>query len=235
MTKSYQIQNPQEETLLAQGAEAKIYLIKNSMPQPNQKNKQGYTILKSRIPKTYRHPTLDKKIRTRRTKSETKILTKALQAKINVPNLIHSNSKFQIPNPDKFQIYMEFIEGDRLSQTLNSYPIKKQLSIMQKLGRQIAKLHKHNIIHSDLTTSNTILSSSKIFLIDFGLSYISTKIEDKAVDLHLLNQALQAKHYQNAKRLFIAFRQGYKHQDSKKILERLNIVEQRGRYKKSSQ
>lgn len=199
--------------LLSQGAEAKIYLTKN-------------TILKSRTPKSYRHPTLDKKIRTRRTKSEAKILTKAKSAKANVPTLIHT---------EKFNLTIEYIKGDKLSQTLNSYPIKKQLSIMQKLGRQIAKLHKHNIIHSDLTTSNTILSNSKIFLIDFGLSYISTKIEDKAVDLHLLNQALQAKHYQNAKRLFIAFRQGYKHQDSKKILERLNIVEQRGRYKKSSQ
>ena len=35
----------------------------------------------------------------------------------------------------------------------------------------------------------------QIFFIDFGLSAVSTKIEDKAVDLHLLKQALESKHY----------------------------------------
>jgi len=212
---------PRKSSLLTQGAEAKIYLT-------NQKQ-----ILKTRTPKTYRHPTLDKKIRTRRTRSEAKILIKAYKAKANVPKLLHTH---------KYDLTIEYIKGDRLSQTLNSYDIKKQLSTMQKLGRQVSRLHSNNIIHSDLTTSNTILSNSKVFLIDFGLSYISTKIEDKAVDLHLIKQALLAKHHKNTKTLFTAFRQGYlerdsraenqyKHQDSKKILERLNIVEKRGRYK----
>ena len=53
--------------LISQGAEAKIFLDKN-------------TILKARLPKGYRHQQLDKKIRTRRTKSEAKLLTKALEA-----------------------------------------------------------------------------------------------------------------------------------------------------------
>ena len=196
--------------LISQGAEAKIYLTKEN------------AIQKPRTPKSYRHKDLDKKIRTRRSKSEAKILTKANSLKINVPKLLHT---------EKFNLTIEYIKGDRLSQTLNSYPEFKQLSTMKKLGRQTAKLHKNNIIHSDLTTSNTILSNSKIFLIDFGLSYISTKIEDKAVDLHLLKQALQAKHHQNAKQLFTAFKSGYKFEDSKKILKRLEIVEKRGRYK----
>ena len=111
---------------------------------------------------------------------------------------------------------------------------------MQKLGRQVAKLHVANIIHSDLTTSNAILTESQIpstksrvVLIDFGLSYISTKIEDRAVDLHLIKQALEAKHFQNHEALFQAFKKGYKHEDSEKILERLEIVERRGRYKRS--
>ena len=195
--------------LLQQGAEAKIYLNKN-------------IILKSRTRKTYRHPDLDLKLRTRRTKSEAKILQKAHNLKINVPKLIHA---------DKFNLEIEFIISDRLSQSLNSYPEKKQLTVMQKVGRQIAKLHKHDIIHADLTTSNTILSGKKLFLIDFGLSYISTKTEDKAVDLHLMKQSIQAKHFQNAKKLFTSFCQGYKWQDSKKILEQLVIVEKRGRYK----
>ena len=35
----------------------------------------------------------------------------------------------------------------------------------------------------------------KVFIIDFGLGFISPKIEDKAVDLHLIKQALEAKHF----------------------------------------
>ena len=212
--------------LLQQGAEAKIYLQDNK-------------VLKARIPKSYRHTTLDNKIRTSRTKREAKILTKAKSIKANVPSLIHT---------EKHILTIEYIKGDRLSETLNSYPKDKQISIMKKLGRQIARLHKNNIIHSDLTTSNTILQNkalpntpnskhltpnSKVYIIDFGLSYISHKTEDKAVDLHLLKQALQAKHFQNSKQLFTAFLQGYKSKESKQILERLEIVDSRGRYKHS--
>ncbi len=195
--------------LISQGAEAKIFLDKS-------------TILKARIPKTYRHPQLDNQIRTRRTRSEAKILTKAHTLNINVPKVLSTN---------KFDIQLEHIEGDKLSETLNSYPEKKQFETLQKLGEQTALLHKNNIIHGDLTTSNTILSNNKVFLIDFGLGFISTKIEDKAVDLHLIKQALEAKHFQNHKELFEQFTKGYRWTDSKKILERLKIVEKRGRYK----
>jgi len=195
--------------LLNQGAEAKIYLDKN-------------TILKTRIPKTYRHPQLDNQIRTRRTRSEAKILTKALSFKVNVPTVIKT---------DKFNIDIQYIEGDRLSETLNSYPEEKQFKVMQQLGKQLALLHQNNIIHGDLTTSNTILSQDKLFLIDFGLGFVSTKQEDKAVDLHLIKQALEAKHFQNHEDLFKQFCKGYKWTDSDKILERLEVVEKRGRYK----
>ncbi|MFH1291350.1 MAG: KEOPS complex kinase/ATPase Bud32 [archaeon] len=205
--------------LISQGAEAKIYLVTpSSSEQVGDKN----IISKQRIPKTYRHPQLDKQIRTRRTRSESKILSKALSIKANIPKVL---------NTDKFNIEIEYLPGDRLSETLNSYPEKKQFQIMQQLGEQVAILHENNIIHGDLTTSNTILSKNKIFLIDFGLGFISTKIEDKAVDLHLIKQALEAKHFQNPKELFENFTKGYKHKDSNKILERLNIVEKRGRYK----
>jgi Kae1-associated kinase Bud32 len=192
--------------LIQQGAEAKIYLDKN-------------TIQKQRITKGYRHKDLDKQIRTRRTRSEAKILTKALEANINVPKVLNTN---------KFDIDIEFIQGDRLSQTLNDYPEQKQFQVMQQLGKQVAILHKNNIIHGDLTTSNTILKEDKLFLIDFGLGFISTKQEDKAVDLHLIKQALEAKHFQNHQALFNQFLKTYK---DKEIIERLAIVEKRGRYK----
>jgi Kae1-associated kinase Bud32 len=194
--------------LISQGAEAKIFRVKDE-------------VIKDRITKTYRHPELDAQIRKRRTKSEAKILTKALESGINVPEV-----KFQ--DLIKHVIILEFIKGDRLSETLNSYPEKKQFSTMQKLGKQTALLHKNNIIHGDLTTSNTILSGDKLFIIDFGLGFISTKIEDKAVDLHLIKQALEAKHFQNHRDLFQNFLKTYKDEE---VIKRLEVVEKRGRYK----
>jgi tRNA A-37 threonylcarbamoyl transferase component Bud32 len=49
--------------------------------------------------------------------------------------------------------------------------------------------------------------------------------------LHLLKQALEAKHYKNWKILFEEFKKGYKNAEAEKIFERLNEVEKRGRYK----
>lgn len=202
--------------LIAQGAEAKIYL-------------SGEIISKERIAKAYRHPVLDEQIRKTRTRHEAKILTKALSLKINVPKVLNINQKGE-PS-DKFNLEIEFIEGDKLAETLNDYPEKKQKEVMKKLGEQTAKLHENNIIHGDLTTSNTLLKKNKVYLIDFGLGFISTKIEDKAVDLHLIKQALEAKHWKNWEELFKEFLEGYKHKEAKKVVERLDVVEKRGRYK----
>ena len=102
---------------------------------------------------------------------------------------------------------------------------------MKKIGEQVSILHKNDIIHGDLTTSNTILKDDKVYIIDFGLGFISSKVEDKAVDLHLIKQALEAKHWQNWEQLFEKFCLGYSYEDSKKVIERLDIVEKRGRYK----
>jgi len=198
-----------KKQLLFQGAEAKIYLINN-------------IIHKERTPKTYRHETLDKQIRTRRTRRESKLLSKAHTLGINVPEIL---------NTETFNLEIEFIDGDKLSSTLNNYPIKKQLTTIQSLGEQTSLLHQNNIIHGDLTTSNTILKGNKVFLLDFGLGFISYKIEDKAVDLHLIKQALEAKHFQNHEKLFLAFLKGYKSNESEEVVQRLEIVEKRGRYK----
>jgi len=75
-------------------------------------------------------------------------------------------------------------------------------------------------------------SEDKIYLIDFGLSFHSTKIEDKSVDIHLLKQALESKHYQFYEKLLENFIEGYKKsKNSKETLKRLEKVEERGRYK----
>jgi Kae1-associated kinase Bud32 len=199
-----------EARILQQGAEAKIILSDNF-------------IIKDRIKKSYRIKELDDKIRKKRTKSEIKLLLKASQV-INAPK----------PTLIKeiYQIKMPFIQGKKLSEYLDEFSLDAQKEICKKIGEEIAKLHESNIIHGDLTTSNLILKDDEIYFIDFGLGYISNKIEDKAVDLHLLKQALEAKHFKSWEILFNEVLMGYKnYKESKKVFERLIAVERRGRYK----
>ena len=49
-----------------------------------------------------------------------------------------------------------------------------------------------------------------IYLVDFGLGFISNKVEDKAVDIHLLKQALESKHYKYFEELYNTVMVGYK-------------------------
>ena len=198
--------------LIYQGAEAKILL-----------NADKNFIIKDRIKKSYRLPIIDEKIRKSRTKSEAKLLTKCSQI-INCPK------PFFIPDFQK--IKMPFIEGKRLSDWLDKFSLEEAKTICIEVGKDVAKLHDNNIIHGDLTTSNMILSDNKIYFIDFGLGFHSHRVEDKAVDLHLLRQALEAKHFKAWQILFNAVIEGYKtSKNAEKTLKQLEKVEKRGRYK----
>ena len=202
--------------IIGQGAEAIIYL-----------DELKKEVIKDRISKKYRISQIDKRLRTSRTKAEGKILEK-------VSKIINSPKPKKIKEENK--IIMPFIEGKKLSEYLNKFSLKEQKEIMQKIGKDVAKLHKENIIHGDLTTSNMIYMSKekKVYFIDFGLGFQNGKIEDKGVDIHLLKQALEAKHFENWEILFKEFENSYKKEYSKealKVFERLKAIEKRGRYR----
>jgi Kae1-associated kinase Bud32 len=200
--------------LIAQGAESKIY-------------KENSYLIKDRIKKSYRLPELDNKLRKIRTKRERKIMQKASKI-IPVPNIIEVSERDSI-------IKMDFINGRLLSKNLDKFPDKKRDQICRQIGKQIAILHNNDIIHGDLTTSNIILADD-LYFIDFGLSFISPKVEDKAVDLHLLKQAFESKHYLHYEDSFKFVLKGYKKKSKEynKIMERLEKVEKRGRYKRKT-
>ena len=193
--------------IIQQGAEAIISLNKD-------------IITKNRTPKSYRLPILDEKIRRQRTKRESTILTK-LQSIIPVPKLLSvSNNKLEL----------EYIKGKKLSESLDQ--LKNSVQICRQIGINLAKIHDKDIIHGDLTTSNMLWSKNKLYFIDFGLSFTSPKPEDKAVDLHLIKEALEAKHFRHHKEFFEAIIKGYKiSKNSSIVIERLKKVESRGRYK----
>jgi len=190
--------------IIQQGAEAIISLEDN-------------LILKNRIKKSYRLLVLDKKIIKSRTKAEAKIIKK-LSKIIPVPKIIKTNEQ---------QITMEYIDGKKLSDYLEKLNWKE---ICKEIAFTLTKLHNQDIIHGDLTTSNMIYKN-KLFLIDFGLGFHSHKIEDKAVDLHLLKQALEAKHFSIFPEAFNIILKNYKAKEHKLIIKRINVIEKRGRYR----
>src|SRR3989304_2889585 len=139
------------------GAEAEIILYER-------KN----WIFKDRKPKTYRLNELDEKIRKLRTRSEIKLLEKASKI-IPVPKPIFTDSH------DQFRIILPLIEGSKLSESLDDFPLKKQKEICQKIGENIAKLHDSDIIHGDLTTSNMIYVGDSKMLKSLSINNNSDK------------------------------------------------------------
>ena len=194
--------------LIAQGAEAKLFLEDNK-------------ILKERFVKTYRIKAIDDKLRGFRTRREAKILQKLEAISFPSPKLIKSD--------DKEQILMEKINGKLIKEVLDH---SNKAKLCAEIGKKVAILHNSTIIHGDLTTSNMILNK-EIYFIDFGLSFFSEKVEDKAVDLHLLKEALESKHYKIWESAFKIVLDSYKKEakKSQEILKRLEAVEKRGRYR----
>jgi Kae1-associated kinase Bud32 len=193
--------------VIAQGAEAVI-------------RTDRITVVKERIPKSYRHSEIDERLRKSRTRREARIIGK-INSILPSPKLISA---------DEYSISMDFIDGQKLRDVLEKSDYKK---LCRTIGAQLAVMHNNDIVHGDLTTSNMILKDNKIFFIDFGLSFQSSKIEDRAVDLWLMKQAFESKHYTISSKCFEGVIEGYKGaNDFSKILNRLKEVELRGRNKK---
>ncbi|QKQ97963.1 Kae1-associated serine/threonine protein kinase [Candidatus Nanohaloarchaea archaeon] len=174
-------------------------------------------VVKTREPKKYRHPELDSKIRTERTKTEARIMKKAKKHGVNVPEILDQEDSV---------IKMQRIEGLQLKEVL-----EEDVEKMKSLGENVALLHDTDIVHGDLTTSNAV-SNDYIYIIDFGLAFHSDRVEDKAVDIHLLKQVLNSSHPEVAEEAWEKFVEGYrKYSEADKVLEQLKEVERRGRYK----
>ena len=196
--------------LIAQGAESKLFLA-------------GNRIIKNRFKKNYRIKEIDERLRKFRTKREAKVLQRLEEINFSSPKLIKTD--------ERENLEIEHIEGELLKDVLEK---SGYIVLSKEIGEKVAILHNNNIIHGDLTTSNIILNNdNEVFLIDFGLSFFSHKIEDKSVDLHLLKEALESKHYKIWEKCYKAALEGYEKnaKDGKEVIKRLKIVENRGRYK----
>jgi len=175
-------------------------------------------VVKRREPKKYRHNDLDRRIREERTETEKKLIQEAKKHGVTVPGT---------EKIDDSTLKMDRIDGEALKEVVES-----QTSPMIEHGENVAMLHSADIIHGDLTTSNALVDGKNLYLIDFGLAFRSQRTEDKAVDIHLLKQVLNSSHPASAEKAWENFLQGYReYSESDKVLEQLEEVEKRGRYK----
>jgi len=196
-------------TIIAQGAEAVL-------------ERHDEKLIKNRVKKNYRVPEIDVRLRKQRTKMEAKLLGKAQRLGVAVPQVLEQND---------FSITMEFISGEKVKDILNK---RNEKEICKKIGLSVSLLHNADIIHGDLTTSNMILWKNKLYLIDFGLGFHSSRLEDKATDLHLLQEALESTHFSIVESAWKIILNTYKKNavDSEQVIKTLNKIQKRGRYKK---
>lgn len=202
--------------ILKQGAEAILYIDKFD----GQK-----VLVKERIKKNYRITQIDEKIRKERMRQEIKLLTEARSIGVPTPKILSSDAR-------ENKIIMEYIDGQILKDFLNSADQNKIKKVCEEVGKLIGKLHANGIIHGDLTTSNMILKDGKIFFIDFGLGLFSNRIEDKGVDMNVLQEALKATHYKVLKICWENIVKGYRqsYEKSEEVLKKVDEIEKRARY-----
>jgi TP53 regulating kinase-like protein len=205
--------------LLKKGAEASLYFALWHGRK---------AVLKRRLPKKYRPRKMDRQIRTYRTVHESQLMHEAKMAGVPTPSIFSVNVK-------EATIVMEYVEGNQIKQHLGHVSSHERHRLCLRIGELIGRLHKHGIIHGDLTTSNMILNQDdRIFFVDFGLGEKSAELEARGVDLHLAKRALESAHFQFADECFAAVVEGYgsvlKDGTLQDVLEKVKEIERRGRY-----
>lgn len=203
---------------IARGAEA---VLKQAMRQGEK------VLLKDRVRKGYRVPELDEKIRGQRTRTEERLLSRARRAGVRAPRVLEASGS---------EIVMEWIEGPTVKEGLNSMAREDRLRVYEQIGKAAACMHGAGIMHGDLTTSNLILQGGRpdhLYVIDFGLAKTSQRVEDQAVDLFLLYEALKAAHFRLLDEAWKNIIKAYKYNNSTAdhVLKRLSIIERRRRYR----
>jgi len=184
------------------------------------------TIIKERIPKRYRVRELDEKLTKQRLVQEARCMAKCRRVGVPTPTIF-------LIDKHKNHLYMERVEGQSVKDILRSTEVPEiRVNIAKLIGETVGKMHQADIVHGDLTTSNILVknSDSSIVLIDFGLGTMKSTIEDKAVDLYVLERALFSTH-PGSEHLVSRIIEAYRFSNAKSgpVLEKLEHVRLRGR------
>ncbi len=192
------------ETAVLRGAEATVTI-------------ESAQVQKQRNPRTYRHPTLDTRLRAERTRAEARLTNAARRAGVTTPLLYD----------------IDLHESTLVFQRVGDCELRESVteSHIRELARSLATLHEAGFVHGDPTTRNVRIQrdATELFLIDFGLGYYTTSLEDYAMDLHILGGSLGGTE-DNAEALMQAAKETYREYGDDAVLSRLEEIEGRGRY-----
>ena len=161
------------------------------------------TIIKNRIRKGYRISEIDEKLRRERTRREARLLHKAKLAGVNCPAVLEVS---------EFILVLERVRGKS----------KINKKVAYNAGVILSKLHTADIIHGDYTPANLLYDGKELTVIDFGLGFFSSNIEDKAIDVVTI---LKSMPYEKE------FLKGYKvYAKFKEVMKRVEVIKTRVRY-----
>ena len=185
-------------------------------------------VSKHRVPKPYRMKELDRWIRDRRTLHEAKIIAAVKKMGVRCPAVI-------LIDRSESKLYLQYIQGVELKKYLNNLPPKEAERLGSQLGEMVGRMHLGGVAHGDLTTSNIIMDKSgRLYLVDFGLSSITSDVEELAVDIHLLDRSLESAHFSLRKDFIRGFLRSYSavagREFSQRILDKVKEIRMRGRY-----
>lgn len=181
-------------------------------------------LVKSRVPKSYRHSALDQSLRAHRTKVEARLLQEARSCGVPTPIVYDIDTV-------NAEIWMQEIVGPRAKDALMKAGAEEVGEISREIGRMVARLHSHGMTHGDLTTSNMILRDGRVFFIDLSLGSKAASLEEMGVDLHLLREAFQSAH-SDIMYAYDIIAETYvrEYAGGKEVLAKVKDIEERGRY-----
>ena len=119
------------------------------------------SIAKERFPKKYRHPALDEKLTKERLKGEVRSLLRCKLIGVRTPSIY-------LADLDRGLLVLEYLETASTCRDFirSLWPDKESpetskilLSLAKDIGKTVSTLHKNNIIHGDLTTSNILVEA----------------------------------------------------------------------------
>jgi len=179
----------------------------------------GERVRKARVGKSYRHPTLDERLRGERTRSEARLTSLARREGVPTPVV------FDVDDTD-CALTVERVGSRDLREALTEPTVSA-------VGRYLAACHEAGFVHGDPTPRNARVTATddgpRVFLIDFGLGYHTEHVEDYAMDLHVFEGSLAAT-TDESDRLSEAFETGYESRGDPAVLTQLREIEGRGRY-----
>lgn len=206
-----------DEDLLFQGAEAKI-IRSHFLGLP--------VVKKIRLNKRYRIDEIDQRLIRTRTKDEAKLMILARTCGVSVPVIVDINLAGGV-------LIMQYLNGKRIKDIYNALTLKERKTVCHQIGKNIALLHNHDIIHGDITTSNLMVMDDRIYFFDFGLGEINPDIEAKGVDLHVLMEAMKSTHSMYASDFSFVL-DGYAdcfNGNVREIKHKIEDIVRRGRYR----